>query len=233
MPKPIQGLLSLVFILQMYLAMLVLGLIYLPYALLNRDGAVAACHAFCVWVRFSLRLICGLRTEIRGNVPQTEVLIAPKHQSFLDIILIYGALPRAKFIMKAELRFAPILGWYAMRIGCVPVNRGKRGAAITDDGGCEIRPRPPRPADHLPARHPRRPGRVDALQDRHRSALQPARPGLRARRHQRRAVLAETRHPAPSRNRHRRFPARHPPPACRMPNSWPSLKHRSKPPPTR
>ena len=131
MPKPIQWLLSLVFVLQMYLAMAVIGLIYLPYALINRDGAVAACHAFCAWVRFSLRLICGLRTEVRGEVPQGEVLIAPKHQSFLDIILIYGALPRAKFIMKAELRFAPILGWYALRIGCVPVNRGKRGAAIT------------------------------------------------------------------------------------------------------
>ncbi len=129
--RPIQWLLSLLFILQMYLAMAVIGLLYLPYAALNRDGAVAACHAFCTWIRFSLRLICGLRTEVRGNVPQGEVLIAPKHQSFLDIILIYGALPRAKFIMKAELRFAPILGWYALRIGCVPVNRGKRGAAIT------------------------------------------------------------------------------------------------------
>jgi 1-acyl-sn-glycerol-3-phosphate acyltransferase len=131
MQKPLQCLLSLLFIVQMYLAMLVVGLAYLPYALINRDGAVAACHAFCAWVRFSLRVICGLRSEIRGEVPQGEVLIAPKHQSFLDIILIYGALPRAKFIMKAELRFAPILGWYALRIGCVPVNRGKRGAAIT------------------------------------------------------------------------------------------------------
>jgi 1-acyl-sn-glycerol-3-phosphate acyltransferase len=26
--------------------------------------------------------------------------------------------------------FAPLLGQYALRIGCVPVNRGKRGAAI-------------------------------------------------------------------------------------------------------
>ena len=111
--------------------MAVIGLLWLPYALYSRDGAVSACHAFCRWVRLTLRLLCGLRTDVRGTVPVGEELIAPKHQSFLDIILIYGALPRAKFIMKAELRFAPILGWYALRIGCVPVNRGKRGAAIT------------------------------------------------------------------------------------------------------
>jgi 1-acyl-sn-glycerol-3-phosphate acyltransferase len=131
MQKPVRWLLSLVFIVQMYLAMAVIGLLWLPYALINRDGAVSACHAFCRWVRLSLRVLCGLRTEVRGTVPVGQELIAPKHQSFLDIILIYGALPRAKFIMKSELRFAPILGWYALRIGCVPVNRGKRGAAIT------------------------------------------------------------------------------------------------------
>lgn len=131
MPKPFRYILSFVFIVQMYLAMLVFGILYLPYAIANRDGATAAAHAYCRWVLVSLRVLCGTKTEIRGVVPVGEVLIAPKHQSFLDIIMIYSALPRAKFIMKAELRFAPVLGWYALRMGCVPVNRGKRGAAIS------------------------------------------------------------------------------------------------------
>jgi 1-acyl-sn-glycerol-3-phosphate acyltransferase len=131
MPKPIQWLLSLVFIVQMYLAMAVVAIAYLPYALFHRDGAVAACHAYCAWVRFSLRVICGLKTEIRGEVPKGEVLIAAKHQSFLDILLIYSAVPRGKFVMKAILGWAPFLGWYAKRIGCIFVDRGKRGAAIT------------------------------------------------------------------------------------------------------
>jgi len=58
------------------------------------------------------------------------VLIAAKHQSFFDIILICSVVPRPKFVMKQELRRAPILGWYALRIGCVPVDRGKRGQAV-------------------------------------------------------------------------------------------------------
>ena len=127
----VQTLLSLIFILQMYLAMAVVAMVYFPNARLHRDGAVAACHAYCRWVCFSLRLICGLKTEVRGTVPTGEMLIAPKHQSFLDIIMIYGALPRGKFVMKAILGWAPFLGWYAKRIGCIFVNRGKRGAAIT------------------------------------------------------------------------------------------------------
>ena len=32
--------------------------------------------------------------------------------------------------MKASLKWAPILGQYAMRIGCIPVERGKRAEAI-------------------------------------------------------------------------------------------------------
>ena len=34
------------------------------------------------------------------------------------------------FIMKKELTRAPVLGWFAKRMGCVPVDRGKKGQAI-------------------------------------------------------------------------------------------------------
>jgi len=67
---------------------------------------------------------------VRGKIPTDEVMVAAKHQSFLDVILIYGAVPRGKFIMKRLLKWAPVLGWFALRIGCVPVDRGKRGLAI-------------------------------------------------------------------------------------------------------
>lgn len=126
----LRWLLSLVFVVQMYLAMVVLAVTFAIPALLSRDWAFRAVHLYCRWVRFSLAVLCGLRSEVRGPVPLDEVLIAAKHQSFLDIILIAGAVPRPKFIMKRELMFAPFLGQYALRIGCVPVNRGKRGAAI-------------------------------------------------------------------------------------------------------
>jgi len=121
---------SLIFIVQMYLAMAVIGVVFTPWALVSRSGAFFACHAFCAWTIVTLRLLCGLRCEVRGRPPTGEVVVAAKHQSFLDIILIFHAVPRGKFIMKRELIWAPFLGVYALRLGCVPVNRGKRGAAI-------------------------------------------------------------------------------------------------------
>lgn len=122
--------LSLIFVVQMYLAMAVLAIVFAPWALFSRRGAYCAMHSYCRWVIFTARVLCGLKCEVRGTPPTTEALIAAKHQSFLDIILIFHAVPAGKFIMKRELLFAPFLGQYALRIGCVPVNRGKRGAAI-------------------------------------------------------------------------------------------------------
>ena len=121
---------SFVFVVQIYLAMLVLGIVFLPYALLTPDGARRACKTYCRWVFWSARWMIGLRCEVRGTPPAGEVLIAAKHQSFLDILMIFDALPAAKFIMKRELLWTPVIGQYAYRIGCVPVDRGKRGAAI-------------------------------------------------------------------------------------------------------
>ena len=121
---------SLAFNTQMYLAMAVIGFGMLPFALLSRTAAYAAIHAYCRWIRWTASWMVGLKTQIRGTPPTDEVIIASKHQSFLDIILIVSVTPRPKFIMKKQLIWAPILGWYALKIGCIPVDRGKRSAAI-------------------------------------------------------------------------------------------------------
>ena len=139
----------------MYLAMAVMAVAFAPFVLLDGERAFQAVHLYCRYVRRSAELILGLRTEVRGEVPHDEVLVAAKHQSFLDIILIVSALPRPKFIMKKELLWAPFLGWYATRIGCVPVDRGKRGAAVEQMlRDVEAGRQQAGPAHHLPAGDP-------------------------------------------------------------------------------
>ena len=56
MPKPLQWLLSLIFIVQMYLAMAVVAITFAIPALISRELAVAGVHAFCRWVVWSARL---------------------------------------------------------------------------------------------------------------------------------------------------------------------------------
>lgn len=128
----IQWFRSLLFIIQMYLMMLIMAVVFLIPMLISKRWAIRACHTYCRWVVWTARWMVGITSEIRGNIPTGEVMVAAKHQSFLDIILIFGCMPQPKFIMKRELLWAPILGQYAYRLGCVPVNRGGRAEAVTN-----------------------------------------------------------------------------------------------------
>lgn len=127
---PVQIARSAAFVVQMYVALAIMGAWWAPQAMVRRERAWDAVRAYCRYVRWSAAWMVGLRTEVRGPVPVDEVLIAAKHQSFLDIIMIVSAVPRPKFVMKHELRYAPIVGWFAGRMGCVAVRRGKRAEAM-------------------------------------------------------------------------------------------------------
>ncbi len=130
MGNAIQWLRSLFYVGQVYLMMPVMAVFFVPMTLISRKWAWRATRTWCRYARWSASWMVGLRSEVRGEVPRGEVLIAAKHQSFLDIIILVSVLPRPKFIMKKELVRAPILGWFALRMGCVPVERGKRSQAI-------------------------------------------------------------------------------------------------------
>ncbi len=123
---------SLFFSFQIYLMMFLMAIFFTPLAIWKQEWAFHGIHTWCRYVRWTAGWMLGLKTEVRGQIPTDEVLIASKHQSFLDIIMIVSETPRPKFIMKKQLKWAPILGYYGMRIGCVPVDRGKRGKAISD-----------------------------------------------------------------------------------------------------
>lgn len=126
----IQWVRSLIFMITIYAWMLILGIVFAPYAMFTKRGALRACKTYARSTLWLARWMVGIRSEVRGAVPTGEVVIGAKHQSFLDIIMIFDAIPHGKFIMKRELLWTPVIGMYARRLGCIPVNRGKRGAAV-------------------------------------------------------------------------------------------------------
>ncbi len=125
-----QWLRSLAFVVQMYVAMAVLSLIYIPLTVIDRKWAYAGVRAFCTWVRCSAHHLVGLRSEIRGRVPKGDALICAKHQSFLDILLICSVVDRPRFVMKRSLLAVPIVGFFARRIGCIAIDREKGSHAV-------------------------------------------------------------------------------------------------------
>lgn len=121
---------SVLFEFLIYVWMIFLGILCFPLAIFSRGACYWIMRFYCRSVFFLARVMLGLRVEIRGKIPSGAVMIASKHQSFLDVLMHFEAMPRARFVIKKELRWVPIFGFYALRIGSTPVARGKKGAAV-------------------------------------------------------------------------------------------------------
>lgn len=130
MTYAIQWVRSLVFNIIMYVLLLPWGIVFFIPAIFSRKAAIYCCRSYCWFILWLASWMIGLKCDVRGTPPQDEVVIAAKHQSFLDVLMIYSGIPAGRFIMKDILKYAPVVGQFGMRVGCIPVKRGKRGAAI-------------------------------------------------------------------------------------------------------
>ena len=114
-----------------YGLMAVMGLAFAPLVLARPgDWALRSVKLYVPLVLGAARILCGLRVEVRGEVPRGEVIVAAKHQSFLDILILLRVLERPRFVMKQSLLWAPVLGFYARKIGCVAVDRAAGARAL-------------------------------------------------------------------------------------------------------
>ncbi|SHM94143.1 lysophospholipid acyltransferase family protein [Roseibium suaedae] len=79
-----------------------------------------------------LRVTVGLKVEVRGreNIPQGGFIVASKHQSVWETFALIREFPDPTYILKRELRWIPIFGWYTAKFRQIPINRGKRAAAL-------------------------------------------------------------------------------------------------------
>jgi 1-acyl-sn-glycerol-3-phosphate acyltransferase len=88
------------------------------------------------WSRSSLwllRVVAGTRCEISGieHIPQGGLMIAAKHQSFLETFALVTVFRNPVFILKRELTWIPVFGWALGKLRMIPVNRGARARALS------------------------------------------------------------------------------------------------------
>ena len=75
------------------------------------------------WFIWSARLFLGVHLKVEGVVPQHAVIIAAKHQSAYETILVLYLFDDPATVMKAELLKIPVWGYVAQRQGVIPINR--------------------------------------------------------------------------------------------------------------
>lgn len=98
-----------------------------PLALLPTDKALRAWIS--LWargVRFGMKHIAGITVEIRGRefMPTDETaIIASKHHSFVDAVLLYAEMPNIAAVAMAELSKVPFIGLVFRKLGMIMVDR--------------------------------------------------------------------------------------------------------------
>jgi len=123
---------SLLFNIVLYTWTIVLALAGLPLLLAGQKGSSFVGHVWGRVMLILLRLFCGLTYEVRGNpdLAQGPVLVAAKHQSMWDTIVLPVLLDTPCFVLKQELARLPMFGWYLRRAGMIAVDRDGGAKAL-------------------------------------------------------------------------------------------------------
>ncbi len=94
-----------------------------------------AIRALQLWATTSiwlLRVICGIRMEVRGrqHIPAGSCMIAGKHQSLWETFAILPLLDDPCMVLKKELTYIPLFGWFALKFKMIAVERSAGTVAL-------------------------------------------------------------------------------------------------------
>ncbi len=70
----------------------------------------------------TLTWLFGLEIKIKGEIPQTNGILISNHRSYTDIPIIMGY-KACVFLAKAELEYAPLIGWAGRMVKTIFVKR--------------------------------------------------------------------------------------------------------------
>ena len=107
---------------------LIISLIFLPSFFFPQKIALFGGKIMGYWTGICLRYFLNTKIEIKGkeNIIKSEkFFIAASHQSMFETFYLQTIFNSPIFILKKELTYIPIFGWYLKKIGSVSIKRNK------------------------------------------------------------------------------------------------------------
>jgi 1-acyl-sn-glycerol-3-phosphate acyltransferase len=123
---------SILFNIAFYVALLGWLVVALPTFLLPYRAIVAVAKAWGRTSLFLLKAICGLDADFRGleKIPPGPLLVAAKHQSAWETFALLWLFDDPTFILKRELQWIPLFGWFTIKGRMIPVDRSAGVAGL-------------------------------------------------------------------------------------------------------
>jgi len=123
---------SLLFNVLFYANLVALLLAALVALMLPRRATIGIAKAWGHSTLFLLRHVAGIGAEWRGldKIPPGGLLVAAKHQSTWETVMLAMLFADPVFVVKRELFAVPVFGWGLRKAGMIPVDRGAGKAAL-------------------------------------------------------------------------------------------------------
>lgn len=116
---------SLAFQSAFYAWTVVLGLLTLPVLLLPRPAVLCVARLWIDGTFWLLSSVVGLTYEVRGESHRADgpAIYALKHQSAWEALVLLRLFRDPAIVIKEQLVWLPIVGWYLFRLGMIPIDR--------------------------------------------------------------------------------------------------------------
>ncbi len=124
---------SILFNIAFYLNVIIWLIAALPTFFMPYWAIVGVAKAWGRSNLFLLRVICNLKADFRGveKIPRGGDLIAAKHQSTWETFALLWMFEDPTFILKRELQWIPLFGWFTIKGRMIPVDRSAGAAGMT------------------------------------------------------------------------------------------------------
>ena len=121
-----QKLRSVLFTVVFYIVTLFLFVVMIPTLFMPRKQALSFPIFWSKMAKVMLKLFCGIEVRVEGleNLPkQNGYIIASKHQSAMETTIFHRIVPNMFYVLKKELMYLPLAGFYFIKTGCIPIDR--------------------------------------------------------------------------------------------------------------
>ena len=122
---------SSIFNLVFYISIVFFGIIFIPL-LPSKNLTAKGIKLWAQIVIYALKKILTIKIKFENShVSNTYgAIIAANHKSAFDTIYFLAKFDKVIYIVKEELKYIPIYGWYAIRLGNIFLNRKKKIESI-------------------------------------------------------------------------------------------------------
>ena len=119
---------NLIFSISFFTGIIIISLFFLPALFLPRRIVLYGGKLMGYWSGFCVKFFLSNQIEIKGKenlIKNKKFFIAASHQSMFETFYLQTIFKSPVFILKKELLWIPIFGWYLKKIGSISIKRNQ------------------------------------------------------------------------------------------------------------